>query len=293
MKNIELFLETSSLHGLTLISITRKYVRLFWVLVVISGFTGAGVIIYTSFQTWNESPIKTTIENLPIKKLGFPKVTICPPRNTYTDLNYDLINSQKMTIDNETRNKLTSFAMDELLDIFHDELMTNVSKLRDNDRYYNWYHGYAEISIPSQSHGLPTYPDTDLYYHVHTYASNGLISTKHFGEKFDSKKVDAEICYVIYIHSTENITSNRNVSLHVEIEKNLMSSDVVELYNGNSIINANFMNVTPPNKDISFLFTRKVSQEQIINKVRITNNNSQYYTFIHDFIISYLFQGTE
>ena len=58
---------------------------------VTAGFTGAGVMIYHSFQDWNDSPVKTTIETRPIAEITFPKVTVCPPRNTNTDLNHGLL----------------------------------------------------------------------------------------------------------------------------------------------------------------------------------------------------------
>ena len=90
MEGVKTFLETSSIHGLAYISSTRRLVKLFWAVVVILGFTGAGAIIYQSFQSWSEGPVKTTIETLPITDITFPKVTVCPPKNTYTDLNYDL-----------------------------------------------------------------------------------------------------------------------------------------------------------------------------------------------------------
>ena len=110
MESIRNFLESSTIHGLTYISTTRKCVRFFWIIVVIAGFTGAGVIIYKSFQDWNESPIKTTIETLPIKDISFPKVTVCPPKNTFTDLNYHLKKLENITLDNDTRNDLANYA---------------------------------------------------------------------------------------------------------------------------------------------------------------------------------------
>ena len=91
MEEVTTFLESSTIHGLTYISTTRKYVRLFWLLVVVTGFSGAGYLIRESFVSWSESPIKTTIETLPISDIMFPKVTVCPPKNTFTDLNYDLM----------------------------------------------------------------------------------------------------------------------------------------------------------------------------------------------------------
>ena len=61
MENIKLFLESSTIHGLAYISTTRKTLRVFWITVVIAGFVGAGLLITESFQSWDESPVKTTI----------------------------------------------------------------------------------------------------------------------------------------------------------------------------------------------------------------------------------------
>ena len=85
-------------HGLAHISTPRKFVRLFRIIVVIAGITGAEVLIYTSFQSWDESPIKTTIETLPIKEIDFPKLTVCPPKDTFTNLNYGLLMTENITL---------------------------------------------------------------------------------------------------------------------------------------------------------------------------------------------------
>ena len=110
MESIRNFLESSTIHGLSYISTTRKYVRVFWILVVIGGFSGAGVLIFTAFQSWADSPVKTTIETHPISEITFPKVTVCPPKNTYTDLNYNLMMTENMTLDNDTKKELTKYA---------------------------------------------------------------------------------------------------------------------------------------------------------------------------------------
>ena len=68
MENIKLFLESSTIHGLTFISSTKGQIRFFWIMVVIAGFTGAGIMINQSFNTWNESPVKTTIDTFRDKK---------------------------------------------------------------------------------------------------------------------------------------------------------------------------------------------------------------------------------
>ena len=82
MDGVRTFLESSTIHGLAYISTTKRLVKLFWIGIVIAGFLGAAIMIYQSFQSWKESPVKTTLETLPIKNITFPKVTVCPPKKT-------------------------------------------------------------------------------------------------------------------------------------------------------------------------------------------------------------------
>ena len=101
MENIKSFLESSTIHGLGHISTTRRCFRIFWILIVVCAFTGAGYFICQSFGAWAESPVKTAIETLPIEDMPYPKITVCPPKKTFTDLNYDLILIGNKTIENK------------------------------------------------------------------------------------------------------------------------------------------------------------------------------------------------
>ena len=101
MDGLRIFLESSSIHGLSYISSRNKGIQLFWILVVTFGFSAAGFLIIESFQSWAESPVKTTIETLPISDLKFPKVTVCPPKNTFTDLNYDVMMTENISLNSE------------------------------------------------------------------------------------------------------------------------------------------------------------------------------------------------
>ena len=74
-KGVEIFLESSTIHGLVYLSQSRRLAKLFWILVVITGFSGAGYLIFQSFQSWQEGPIKTTVETLPITEATFPNQT--------------------------------------------------------------------------------------------------------------------------------------------------------------------------------------------------------------------------
>ena len=84
------FLENSTVHGLSYISSSKSISRFLWTLVVVSGFSFACVLIYQSYQSWESSPVSTTIETRPISEIKFPKITVCPPKNTFTNLNFDL-----------------------------------------------------------------------------------------------------------------------------------------------------------------------------------------------------------
>ena len=215
MGKIKLFLESSTIHGLTYISTTRKYVKLFWIIVVLTGFTGAGILIYESFQAWDESPVTTTIETLPITEITFPKVTVCPPKNTFTNLNYDIMRTEKMTLDNDTRNKLSNYATKLLLDALHKEIMDNVSTVLDENMFYNWYHGLSSINIPYDS-------ARGLSYVLTTFATSGSISTQYFGDKFDIDKLSTNYEYVFTIRAPTSVKDNLNLTLHFAIEKNSM-----------------------------------------------------------------------
>ena len=109
MDEIKHFLELSTIHGLYYISATRNWTKYFWVLVVFGGFT---------FYNWEQSPISTTIETLPISKITFPNVTVCPPKESLT-LNFDIMKSEKMDLDEKTRSDLFAYSLNVILENVH------------------------------------------------------------------------------------------------------------------------------------------------------------------------------
>ena len=210
------FLESSSIHGLNYISTTRKCVKLFWILVVLTGFTGAVILVHQSFK--EESPVSTTIETRPIPELTFPKVTVCPPKNTFTNLNYDLVKIQNMTLDENTRKDLAKYAVELVQEELYNMVMKNLSLLQDDDKYYNWYHGYSLIGLPFIQE-----QNYEVYYRMRTYATSGTIYTKYFGDTFDADKVNTDVSYIIEIIFPESILQDDNASLHVKFEKKIIN----------------------------------------------------------------------
>ena len=197
MEGVRTFLESSTIHGLTYISTTKRLVRLFWVLIVIGGFTGAGVLIYQSFQNWAESPVTTTIETLPIKEVIFPKVTVCPPKGTFTDLNYDIMVLGNMSVGQEysvtplkpmknAKNPLLKGFVNHFLHMDFETMLSKISSVKEKEKYRNWYIGMTKVPI-----GIGA-GDIRIDKSVETFAPNGEISTPFFGDQFEMKNFALE-----------------------------------------------------------------------------------------------------
>ena len=270
MEHVKDFLDISTIHGLSWISSTRRWSRLVWILIVLGGFSGAGYLIFESIDNWKSSPISTTIETLPISKLTFPNVTVCPPKNSYLNLNYDISKSDNVELHNDTRNKLLDFAMDVISDEFYQEMMTNLSKLEDHDRYYNWYHGFTQITYPYYNEDK-----NELNFDVATFATSGNISTKYFGANFDAVKFDANI----YIGITVNVPPRRewgdgDTTLILNIQKNSIkefsNNDKISFCNIFTEIDADLTewnkNITNPRRNVySIKLNRDVSKDDLNN----------------------------
>ena len=206
MEGVKTFLESSSIHGLTYISTTRKFVKIFWILVVFWGFTFAGYMINNSISSWAERPIKTTLETRPISEITLPKVTVCPPKNTFTDLNHDLMLAEKNTLTDEMRIDFTNHA-EKLVD--DHAFMNDIDELQEEDRYYNWYHGYTKMGPSSTDKGTV----------LSTSATSGVVTTQYYGEQYNPNLVRKICRYGIYVYPPESFRNNTNVTLHFHLEK--------------------------------------------------------------------------
>ena len=268
MEGVRTFLESSTIHGLAYISQSGRISKVFWILVVIAGFIGSGFMIYESFDNWAQSPVKTTIETLPISEITLPKVTVCPPKNTYTNLNYDLMMLQNFTLDNNTRNELTQYAVGLIQDHIHQDLMFNISLMEDENRFFNWYQGYNSIDdLPSwgKVESCPEAEcDSKLWYTINTWATFGTISTKYFGDRFDTDKIEKIFKYQININPPAKYQYNKNVSLYIKIEKNtLPGSDVFYGQGGMPVTSSVNQTITPPGTGTWFALKRDIVDEDM------------------------------
>ena len=268
MRELKYFLESSSIAGVPYIASTRKFARIFWIFVVFGGFTGAFILIHSSFANWNQSPVSTTIETLPISEITFPNVTVCPPKNSLLNLNYDIMKSEEIDIDMETRTELFENALEIIQESFYLEMMANLSKLEDPDRFYNWYHGYTDIKLPYFSKTF-----NRLVYYIYTSAISGNISTQYFREKFDIDKMDEDIFMKIAMGIP------KREYLYLKDDKNSFFFSYVDKYTIKEVgdtdrVSMNGRIITKEKKsqnvtgryiedEYSFILSRKVSKEDL------------------------------
>ncbi len=264
MEGLRTFLESSTIHGLTYISTTKKCARLFWFLVVITGFVGASLLIKESFDSWSESPVKTTIKTLPISEIRFPKVTVCPPKNTFTDLNYDLMHNENMTLSEGMRDEMFKYALDALKEESFSQ--SKWAKFHEEDRFYNWYHGYTQIRRPYY------FLDDSLSISIVTTATSGVVTTQQFGKEFKPKLVERKLSYKVNVYPPWIIRKNETVTLHFKVDRVSMtglakkSKDTV-YGSGFDYIDADtttaYTNFTPPSYNQMFQLMRDVSSEEV------------------------------
>ena len=232
MDQFKEFLESSTIGGLSYISTTRRTSKIFWIIVVLTTFTISFVEIWNLFQDWEKNPIKTTTETLPIYQLTLPNITVCPPKNSFLNLNYDIVVSEKVKVDNETRQGFLEYAIKVVQDDYHTELMRNLSKLDDPKRFYNWYRGYSFVHYPFfnekrlehstlQENNAVTSSiiDNQLAYEIFTSATSGNISTKHFDEDFDEEKIERDLYVRVFVLPPPSVKGNVNATLILEIKK--------------------------------------------------------------------------
>ena len=275
MEGVRTFLESSTIHGLAYISISQKYARLFWILVVLTGFIGASLLIKESFDTWSESPVKTTIETLPISEIKFPKVIVCPPKNTFTDLNYDLMMTENVTLTDEMRDEMFNYAVQVLIE--DDLSQNNWTKLNEEDRSYNWYHGYSRIRSPFMtSDGIFSF--SNLYIDVETMATSGVVTTEYYGEQYQPNLVERNIEYTVSVSPPHSLRANENVTLHFKLEKVSMKGFPHTEFlfidgRENGLIDDNlttvYKNWTPPGKDHVLSLERYWISEEEVNQQRL------------------------
>ena len=91
--------------------------------------------------------------------------------------------------------------------------LDDLNKLEENNRYYNWYHGYTKVYEPSTN--LMRNGDYD----IETSAISGSISTQYFGQKYQSHLVRKLAFPLVGIYPPKSACENENITFHLKLEK--------------------------------------------------------------------------
>ena len=134
---------------------------------------------------------------------------------------------------------LKKFAIGILYDHLHDLILRNLTLIKDDMRYHNWYHGYTSITLPSREQYFGKAYEN--FYAINTCSSSGSISSQHFGKEFDAAnvKVVSYIQYIIIIFPPEYVRENYDVTLHVQIDKASIEEGGYEKMYFRSLLNTN------------------------------------------------------
>ena len=216
MDIVTTYLESGSINGLNHIASTKKWEKLFWILVVNGGFVISGFLIVEMYIEWGDNPIRTDVDTSLMSKVRFPKVTVCPPKDTFTDLNYDIMRAEKKNLTLKERDELYKFARDTIENI---TFMENLNQLHDEDRFYNWYHANSQLYGSS----IRLLKNLDNTINIKTMATSGVITSHLFGKKFDKNLfVDTVKNFGVEINiiPPKNFSWNeQNLTLHFQLEK--------------------------------------------------------------------------
>ena len=147
MALIKEYLSSATIHGLSFIGNTQKFVQLFWIFVVVSAFSSAAFLIKSAFQSWSENPILTNIETFDIMELRLPQVTVCPPKDTFTSLNYDIAKKSNKNLTDAERRDLAVFSLERIEEAKIKKIM---DKEFEDEMFYNWYQAKVKININSE-----------------------------------------------------------------------------------------------------------------------------------------------
>ena len=107
---------------------------------------------------------------------------MCPPENTFTSMNFDLVKSENSSLDKNVRDDLESLYSTWLQDEEFAKILDEQNSFKEERKYRNWYLGYSKVTMayePKASYGTALHD-----YTMHTTATEGTVSSPWFGQHF-------------------------------------------------------------------------------------------------------------
>ena len=222
MEGFKEVFQSSSIHGVDHILSERKLFKVFWICVVLSGFIGAGILIAQCFQSWEESPVSTTIETRSISDLEFPGVVVCPAKNSFTTLNPDLIRADKNSWDENMTGKLQELLIKATFDSDVENKYKAMTSFLEKDKFFSWYKGESLRNFPDVI-------DATWKFSAKTSAASGKFSTPYFGETFHEEDFVKNLNVIVDIHVPEGIRKNGSISLVIDMDYDIEGIEYLQV----------------------------------------------------------------
>ena len=197
MNILKEFLENSTIHGLAYIgNVPSKTGKVLWLAIVIAGFCTAGYLIKSSYSDWETSPVATSISTHPISSLPLPIITICPPENSNTALNVDLVRAGNVSLTSADRHALVNISRKMFIDEPSKNFLEKIARmLTDKD------------AIPLLEEQSRSYPTPDLNtdggnnkgFEIWSTELKGSFKTPGFGSRRNYSTDHSNIHFTLYI----------------------------------------------------------------------------------------------
>ena len=190
------FLTNSTIHGLAYISnVPTKTGKAIWFTIVLAGFCTASYLIYTSYEEWETSPVATSISTHPIASLHLPITTICPPDNSNTALNWDMVRAGNIKLTDDDRQDLIDVSRQFLINRPGKTFIEVAEKITNKE-------GIPQLKTETRSFPLPsenTVKGRNKGFEIWSTELSGTYKTPGFGQTRNCTTDYPNILFTLYI----------------------------------------------------------------------------------------------
>ena len=142
-----------------------------WLLTVSVGFFAAGYFIHDAYPESLTQPVSSSTSTHPIGEFDFPLVTVVPPKDSYTALNYDLMTADNDSLTEENREILKTNATAIFVEQDYSEFLKEFLSISNAKQVY---YGFQKIIKLSFESGLE----------MVVWNNSGSVQTPWFGESY-------------------------------------------------------------------------------------------------------------
>ena len=164
----------------------------------------------------------TTIETKAISEISFPTVTVCPPKGTFTNLNYDLVNINNSMFGIDQRQSLKSFIHKAIIDQEFEAVLEEDKSYKIRGKYESWFKGTTQFTLPE------TKSKTTFF--LWTTANEGEAESPNFGVDYSRRSFPLRLSYLLLIFPPKkfnddsfplgkaNVTYDKKFKLEIHVD---------------------------------------------------------------------------